>query len=234
MCWYLCCVGVSEAWLSDPSLLLPTPEITLSTQVPDPLKNQELILWMRTVLSGKIIPLARQGKPRDQTEPFEEITVTLFSIIAHNNSSQLPVDHETIYWALPTEAGWGLWLFLICFLENHLLQFLIFIWALESLTSGSCCSSCPSCQPLYTSRLSQSAQTTSLDFLLWWGYSSTTQKFLERLMSPTAVPDISALLSRAAFYPILFPGVHSSTNNFTPWGLSVKVLLAPVRWLVLL
>lgn len=54
-------------------------------------------------MSGKIIPLARQGKPRDQTEPFEEITVTLFSIIAQR--SQLPVDHETIYWALPTEAG---------------------------------------------------------------------------------------------------------------------------------
>lgn len=57
---------------------------------------------MRTVLSGKIIPLANQDKPRDQTEPFWEIIDALFPIITQ--LSQLLMDHDTIYLALPTEA----------------------------------------------------------------------------------------------------------------------------------
>lgn len=149
-----------------PGLLLPTPEITFPPQVPDPLKNQELILWMRTVWSGKIIPLAGQGKPRDQTEPLEEITVTLFPIITP--LSQLPMDHETIYWALPTGVGWGLWLFLICFLESHLLQFLVLICKLEIFM----CNQAPVAWvgSLFSAPLRSPAESVSSDL---WGIGAT-------------------------------------------------------------
>lgn len=148
--------------------------------------------------------------------------------------SQLPMDRDTISWALHTEVGWGLWLFLICFLENHLLQFLIFICTLESLSSGSCCLSCSSSQPFYTSKLSQSNcfsgdqaglllspkihlltqqvcpfQTSSEGILMWWEYSTNVQTFWKDWCLPlkSLVADTPTLLSGAALYAVLFSGV---------------------------
>lgn len=166
------------------------------------------------------------------------------------------MDHDTIYWALPTEAGWGLWLFLICFLENYLLQFLIFICALESLSSGSRCLSCPSSQPFYTSKLSQQLklllwesgrapaqpQNTSLkqvcplltpseDFLMRWEYSTNTQKFWQDWCLPlkSLVADIPVLLSKAAIYPALFSGVAQQYKSFHELGALCEAARHPCK-----
>lgn len=162
------------------------------------------------------------------------------------------MDHATIYLALPTEVGWGLWLFLVCSLENHLLQFLIFICTLESLSSGSCCLSPPS-HPLSTPKLSQSTQTASLGIRLgscWAPNLSPPSRFVPskapqkalwyhgntpltpRRFGKTDVSHWSSwrLTSQLCspgllFIPSCFLVLLNSTNHFTSWGLCVKVLL---------
>lgn len=63
-------------------------------------------------------------------------------------------------------------------------------------------------------------QTSSEDFLMWWEYSTNTQKFWKDWCLPlkSLVADIPTLLSGAAVYPALFSGVAQQYKSFHELG----------------